>query len=100
VINALIYPQLTPSSHQLGVSFVSFPPHTFSPAQFDAHFAHHRFRESVHIGFRFFVAECVQRRAKAMAEEPAKRIPDWLEFDLLVIVVSLALICLWIWIDI
>jgi len=58
--------------------------------QFDAHFAHHRFRESVHIGFRFFVAECVQRRAKAMAEEPAKRIPDWLEFDLLVIVVSLA----------
>jgi hypothetical protein len=37
--------------------------------------------------------------AKAMAEEPAKRIPDWLEFDLLVIVVSLAVICLWLWID-
>jgi hypothetical protein len=32
--------------------------------------------------------------------KPAKRFPDWLEFDLLVIVVSLALICLWLWIDI
>ena len=33
-----------------------------------------------------------------MTQEPAKRIPQWLTTDLLVIVVSLAIIGIWIWI--
>jgi hypothetical protein len=33
-----------------------------------------------------------------MAEQPAKRIPDWLAIDLLVILVSLAIIVIGIWI--
>lgn len=33
-----------------------------------------------------------------MAQQPAKRIPLWLRTDLLVIVVSLAIIGIWIWI--
>ena len=32
------------------------------------------------------------QRAQAMTQEPAKRIPQWLRIDLLVIVVSLAII--------
>ena len=31
--------------------------------------------------------------------QPAKRIPDWLTTDLLVIVVSAVIIGIWIWID-
>jgi hypothetical protein len=33
-----------------------------------------------------------------MAEQPAKRIPEWLTTDLLVILVSLAIISIWVWI--
>jgi hypothetical protein len=33
-----------------------------------------------------------------MAEQPAKRIPDWLRTDVLVILVSLAIISIWVWI--
>ena len=33
-----------------------------------------------------------------MAEQPAKRIPDWLATDVLVILVSLAIIVIGIWI--
>jgi hypothetical protein len=33
-----------------------------------------------------------------MAEQPAKRIPDWLAIDVLVILVSLAIIVIGIWI--
>jgi hypothetical protein len=33
-----------------------------------------------------------------MAEQPAKRIPDWLTVDALVILVSLAIIAIGIWI--
>ena len=31
--------------------------------------------------------------------QPAERMPQWLRTDLLVIVVSLAIISIWIWID-
>jgi hypothetical protein len=34
-----------------------------------------------------------------MTQQPAKRIPQWLMIDLLVIVVSLAIICIFIAID-
>jgi hypothetical protein len=33
-----------------------------------------------------------------MAEQPAKRIPEWLATDVLVILVSLAIISIWVWI--
>jgi hypothetical protein len=36
------------------------------------------------------------RRAQAMTQRPAKRIPQWLTIDLLVIVVSLAIIGIYI----
>ncbi len=44
-----------------------------------------------------YVAESESRRIQAMAE-PAKRIPQWLTIDVLVIVVSLVIIGVGVWI--
>ena len=48
--------------------------------------------ELVHIHLRSSGTEYGSRRAQAMTQQPAKRIPQWLTIDLLVIVVSLAII--------
>jgi hypothetical protein len=46
----------------------------------------------VHNYLRSSGTEYGSRRAQAMTQRPAKRIPQWLRIDLLVIVVSLAII--------
>ena len=48
--------------------------------------------ELVHNHLRCSGIEHGSRRAQAMTPQPAKRIPQWLTMDLLVIVVSLAII--------
>ena len=48
--------------------------------------------EVVHNHLRSSGIEYGSRRAQAMTQEPEKRIPQWLTIDLLVIVVSLAII--------
>jgi hypothetical protein len=52
--------------------------------------------ELVHNHLRSSGKECGPRRAQAMTRRPAKRIPQWFRFDLLVIVVSLAIIGIYI----
>jgi hypothetical protein len=55
--------------------------------------------ELVHIGLTGFRGSIrVAEGPDAMAEQPAKRIPDWLAIDLLVILGSLAIIVIGIWI--
>jgi hypothetical protein len=54
--------------------------------------------ELVHIDLWACVAASGVWRADVMAEQPAKRIPDWLAIDVLVILVSLAIIVIGIWI--
>jgi hypothetical protein len=48
--------------------------------------------ELVHNHLRSSGTEYGSRREQAMTQQPAKRIPQWLRIDLLVIVVSLAII--------
>jgi hypothetical protein len=48
--------------------------------------------EFVHNHLRSSGTEYGSRRAQAMTQQPVKRIPQWLRIDLLVIVVSLAII--------
>jgi hypothetical protein len=56
--------------------------------------------ELAHNHLRSSGTEYGSRRAQAMTQRPAKRIPQWLTIDLLVIVVSLAIIGFFIAIDI
>ena len=43
--------------------------------------------------------ECESRRDQAMTEQPAKRVPQWLIIDLLIIVIGMAIIWAGRWID-
>jgi hypothetical protein len=52
--------------------------------------------EFVHNHLRSSGTEYGSRRAQAMTQQPVKRIPQWLRIDLLVIVVSLAIIGIYI----
>jgi hypothetical protein len=52
--------------------------------------------EFVHNHLRTSGTEYGSRRAQAMTQQPVKRIPQWLKIDLLVIVVSLAIIGIYI----
>ena len=52
--------------------------------------------ELVHNHLRFSGTEYWSRRTQAMTQQPAKRIPEWLRIDLLVIVMSLAIIGIYI----
>jgi hypothetical protein len=52
--------------------------------------------EFVHNHLHSSGTEYGPRRAQAMTQQPAKRIPRWLTIDLLVIVVSLAIIGIYI----
>src|SRR4051794_23542565 len=52
--------------------------------------------EVVHYHLRFADIEHGYRRAQAMTSQPAKRIPQWLTMDLLVIILSLAIISIFI----
>jgi hypothetical protein len=55
--------------------------------------------ELVHNHLRSSGTEYGSRRAQAMTQRPAKRMPQWLTIDLLVIVVSLAIIGIFIAIE-
>ena len=55
--------------------------------------------ELVHNHLRASGTEYGSRREQAMTQQTAKRIPEWLTIDLLVIVVSLAIIGLFMAID-
>jgi hypothetical protein len=55
--------------------------------------------ELVHNHLRSSDTEYGSRRAQAMTQRPANRIPEWLTIDLLLIVVSLAIIGIYIAID-
>ena len=54
--------------------------------------------ELVHSHLRSSGTEYGSRRAQAMAQQSAKRIPEWLTIDSLVIVVGLAIFGIVIWI--
>ena len=55
--------------------------------------------ELVHNHLRSSGTEYGSRREQAMTQQPAKRIPQWLTIDLLVIVVSLAIIGIFLALD-
>ena len=55
--------------------------------------------ELAHNRLRFFRCRILKsRRVQAMIQQPAKRIPQWLAIDVLIILVSLAIIGIGIWI--
>ena len=54
--------------------------------------------ELAHNRLRFSVAQSKSRRAQAMIQQPAKRIPQWLTIDVSIILVSLAIIGAGFWI--
>jgi hypothetical protein len=54
--------------------------------------------ELAHNRLRFSVAQSKSRRVQAMIQQPAKRIPQWLTIDALIILVSLSIIGIGVWI--
>jgi hypothetical protein len=92
--------QLLPRLEPVANGRLSFAPHLSDPAP-AAESLSHRHRSPI---VSWFIPTCPLpahkiRVAEAQAmTQPAKRMPQWLSTDLLVIVVSLAIISIWIWI--